>query len=172
MGVSCMKRGTPALDRFRLLAAVLVVAIHTSPLSTYTALGDFYLTRVLGRVAVPFFLMVSGYFLAKGNWQKTWTFWKKTALLYGVCILLYLPLNIYAGQLDGDFPRRLVTDGTFYHLWYFPGLLLGLPIARFLGRWGLRIALPAAGLLYLIGLGGDSYYGLVAQIPALKTGYD
>ena len=89
--------------------------------------------------------MVSGYFLAKGNWQKTWTFWKKTALLYGVCILLYLPLNIYAGQLDGDFPRRLVTDGTFYHLWYFPGLLLGLPIARFLGRWGLRIALPAAG---------------------------
>ena len=87
MGVSCMKRGTPALDRFRLLAAVLVVAIHTSPLSTYTALGDFYLTRVLGRVAVPFFLMVSGYFLAKGNWQKTWTFWKKTALLYGVCIL-------------------------------------------------------------------------------------
>lgn len=167
-----MKRGTPALDRFRLLAAVLVVAIHTSPLSTYTALGDFYLTRVLGRVAVPFFLMVSGYFLAKGNWQKTWTFWKKTALLYGVCILLYLPLNIYAGQLDGDFPRRLVTDGTFYHLWYFPGLLLGLPIARFLGRWGLRIALPAAGLLYLIGLGGDSYYGLVAQIPALKTGYD
>ena len=50
----------PALDRFRLAAAVLVAAIHTSPLTTYTALGDFYLTRVLGRVAVPFFLMVSG----------------------------------------------------------------------------------------------------------------
>ena len=64
-----MKRGAPALDRFRLLAAVLVVAIHTSPLTTYTALGDFYLTRVLGRVAVPFFLMVSGYFLAEKGWR-------------------------------------------------------------------------------------------------------
>lgn len=43
-----------ALDRFRLVAAVLVVAIHTSPLTTWSAAGDFWLTRVLGRVAVPF----------------------------------------------------------------------------------------------------------------------
>ena len=167
-----MRPGFPALDRFRLLAAALVVAIHTSPLATCSALGDFWLTRVLGRVAVPFFLMVSGYFLAEKGWRNTWTFWKKTAVLYGVCVLLYLPLNLYAGQLDGDFLRRLVTDGTFYHLWYFPGLLLGVPIARFLCRRGLRVALPAAGLLYLIGLGGDSYYGLTDQVPALKTVYD
>ena len=166
-----MRRPSPALDRFRLLAAVLVAAIHTSPLTTYTALGDFYLTRVLGRVAVPFFLMVSGYFLDQKGWRTVRAFWKKTALLYGVCVLLYLPLNLYAGQLDGDFFRRLVTDGTFYHLWYFPGLLLGIPIAWRLRRLGLRLALPLAGLLYLVGLGGDSYYGLAAQIPALETVY-
>ena len=167
-----MRPGSPALDRFRLLAAVLVVAVHTSPLTTYSVLGDFWLTRVLGRVAVPFFLMVTGYFLAEKGWRNTWTFWKKTALLYGLCILLYLPLNLYAGQLDGDFLRRLVTGGTFYHLWYFPGVLLGVPIAWQLRRLGLGIALPAAGLLYLIGLGGDSYYGLTAQVPALKAAYD
>ena len=166
-----MRRPSPVLDRFRLLAAVLVAAIHTSPLTTYTAPGDFYLTRVLGRVAVPFFLMVSGYFLDQKGWRTVWPFWKKTALLYGVCVLLYLPLNLYAGQLDGDFFRRLVTDGTFYHLWYFPGLLLGIPIAWRLRRLGLRLALPLAGLLYLVGLGGDSYYGLAAQIPALETVY-
>lgn len=161
-----------ALDVFRVAAAVLVVAIHTSPLTTYSPLGDFWFTRVLARVAVPFFLMVSGYFLAQKNWRTVWAFWKKTALLYGSYVLLYLPLNIYAGQLDGDFFRRLFTDGTFYHLWYFPGLLLGVPIAWALSRLGLRAALPLAGLLYLIGLGGDSYYGLISKIPALKTGYD
>ena len=69
-----MRPGFPALDRFRLLAAALVVAIHTSPLATCSALGDFWLTRVLGRVAVPFFLMVSGYFLAEKGWRNTWTF--------------------------------------------------------------------------------------------------
>ena len=162
----------PALDWFRLAAAVLVAAIHTSPLTTYTALGDFYLTRVLARTAVPFFLMVSGYFLDQKGWRTVRAFWKKTAVLYGACILLYLPLNLYAGQLDGDFFRRLVTDGTFYHLWYFPGLLLGVPIAWRLRRLGLRIALPAAGVLYLMGLGGDSYYGLIARVPWLKTAYD
>ena len=161
-----------ALDVFRVAAAVLVVAIHTSPLTTYWALGDFWFTRVLARVAVPFFLMVSGYFLARNNWRTVWTVWKKTALLYGLCVLLYLPLNAYAGQLDGDFFRRIFTDGTFYHLWYFPGLLLGVPIAWALSRLGLRAALPLAGLLYLIGLGGDSYYGLISRIPMLKAGYD
>lgn len=161
-----------ALDLFRVAAAVLVVAIHTAPLTTYSALGDFWLTRVLARVAVPFFLMVSGYFLARKNWRTVRAFWKKTALLYGLCVLLYLPLNAYAGQLDRDFFRRIFTDGTFYHLWYFPGLLLGVPIAWALSRLGLRTALPLAGLLYLIGLGGDSYYGLISRIPALKMGYD
>ena len=66
-----MSRRCPALDRFRLLSAVLVVMIHTSPLSSYTALGDFLLTRVLSRVAVPFFLMGSGYFLAQKDWTGT-----------------------------------------------------------------------------------------------------
>ena len=47
-----------------------------------------------------------------------------------------------------------------------------MPIAWGLRRLGLRTALPLAGLLYLIGLGGDSYYGLAAQVPALKTAYD
>ena len=148
----------PALDRFRLLAAILVVCVHTSPLASYTAAGDFWLTRVLGRVAVPFFLMCSGYFLARDGWHSTGRFWKKTAALYGICILLYLPLNWYAGQLT--FPGyllRLVTDGAFYHLWYFPALLVGVPIACFLRRFGMRPALSVAALLYLVGLGGGSY---------------
>ena len=62
-----MKAKTPALDRFRVAAAVLVAAIHTSPLTTYTADGDFWLTRVLARLAVPFFFLVTGYFLGRSD---------------------------------------------------------------------------------------------------------
>ena len=164
-------RTCPALDRFRLAAAVLVVCNHTSPLDSFSPAADFILTRVLARAAVPFFLMVSGYFLARQKGRAVWDFWRKTALLYIACAALYLPLNIYAGQLGGDFPRRFLADGTFYHLWYFPALLLGVPIAWALSRLGRRAALPLAGLLYLIGLGGDSYYGLAAQVPALEAAY-
>lgn len=49
-------------DRFRLAAAFLVIAIHTSPLASTSADADFFLTRVLARIAVPFFFMVTGHF--------------------------------------------------------------------------------------------------------------
>ena len=83
------RRGA-ALDLFRLAAVMLVVANHTSPLVSVSPLWDFWFTRVLARVAVPFFLMVSGYFLAKDQWRRTGVFLKKTCLLYGAAVLLYL----------------------------------------------------------------------------------
>ena len=158
----------PALDDFRLLAVILVVANHTR-----SADGEFlWLLTVLRRVAVPFFIMVSGYFLARGNWRSTGKFLTKTAMLYGVGVLLYLPLNCYAGQLSPDFFRRVIFDGSFYHLWYLPALLLGTPIAYYLSRFKPQAAIPIAGALYLIGLGGESYYGLVSGIPVLSTFYN
>lgn len=163
----------PVLDRFRLIAAFMVVCIHTSPLDSVTPLGDFVLTRIFCRVAVPFFLMISGHFLAAGQWRSLGRFWRKTLLLYGLAILLYLPLNWYTGSPSGwGWIKALLTDGTFYHLWYFPALLLGVPLARLLARLGMPAALTLAGVLYLIGLGGDSYYGLTAQVPALAQCYD
>ena len=77
-----MRRETALLDRFRLAAAVLVVCIHTSPLASFTAMGDFWLTRVLARVAVPFFLMTTGYFLGRRDWKGLSRQWKKLGLLY------------------------------------------------------------------------------------------
>lgn len=167
-------RRVPALDLFRLAAVVLVVMIHTSPLSDVSATADFWLTRVLARIAVPFFLMTTGYFLARSDWKRIGHQIKKLCLLYAISILLYLPINLYAGAIHGpvDLLKKLLIDGTFYHLWYFPATILGIVIAGRLSRYGLRIALPVAALLYLIGLGGDSYYGLVSQVPMLDGVYN
>lgn len=167
------RRRFAALDDFRLLAAALVVCIHTSPLTSFLPLGDFWLTRVLARVAVPFFFMVSGYFLAQKGWKTMGGFLKKIVLIYFGTVVLYLPLNWYNGGMPlARWPRALLVDGTFYHLWYFPAVILGVLVARQLWRLGLPWGLAIAGLLYLVGLGGDSYYGLVAQVPALKGLYE
>lgn len=74
---------------------------HTSPLADVSAMADFWLTRVLARVAVPFFLMTTGYFLSRNHWAGVGRQLKKLCLLYGVCILLYLPVNLYAGSFTG-----------------------------------------------------------------------
>ena len=122
------KRLSPALDRFRLLSALLVVCNHTSPLDSFAPGADFWLTRVLARVAVPFFFMVSGYFLSQRNWAHTGKFLKKTALVYALAVVLYLPLNWYNGGFASPLQwlQKLLLDGTLYHLWYFPAVLLGV----------------------------------------------
>ncbi|MCI8818021.1 MAG: acyltransferase, partial [Oscillibacter sp.] len=108
----------PVLDRFRLLAAVLVVCIHTGPLAGCNAAADFWLCRVFARIAVPFFLMVSGYFLEKDQWRGAERFLKKTLAIYAAAVLLYLPLNLYGGGYHlPEWGKRLFLDGTLYHLW-------------------------------------------------------
>lgn len=114
------------IEYFRVAAAFLVVAIHCSPLLTYSETADFIFTRVLARAAVPFFFMVTGYFVI-GKPEKTRKFLKKTGIIYLASILLYLPLNLYAGNFKGLTPgaalTQLLFEGTFYHLWYLPAAL-------------------------------------------------
>lgn len=158
-----------------MVAALLVVAIHTSPLASIDATADFLLTRVLARVAVPFFLMVSGVFALEDG-RALRRFLKRTLALYTMAILLYLPLGVYAGRYACMSPlkalRLLLFDGAFYHLWYFPACMAGAVIAHALSRmrWrtgGLLVALT----LYLAGLLGDSYWGMTAAAPALRRLY-
>lgn len=101
------------IDYFRFIAALLIVAIHTSPLSSFSETGNFIFTRIVARVAVPFFFMTSGFFLISRytcNAEKLGTFIKKTTLIYGVAILLYIPINVYNGYL----PIRNAMDTAVF----------------------------------------------------------
>lgn len=172
------------LDYFKIVAALLVIAIHTSPLTSINATADFVFTRVIARIAVPFFLMVTGYFIlpqylfgGSEDFKPIRRFLKKTLLLYAVAILLYLPVNIYAGHFRGagvyDVLRMIVFDGTLYHLWYLPASVLGMMLVFLLGHkfpfWSVA---AVALVLYGIGLFGDSYFGLSAACPVIRAGYD
>lgn len=170
----------PAIDAFRLAAALLVVAIHTSPLSSFSETGDFILTRIAARVAVPFFFLTTGFFLISRysrDGERLISFAKRTALLYGGSILLYLPLNLYNDyfQMEYVLPnliKDLAFDGTFYHLWYLPASILGAAIAwGLVKKWNYPGALALAGALYAAGLLGDGYYGLARRLPALRHFY-
>lgn len=171
------------IDKFRLVAALLVIAIHTAPFASVDESLDYVLTYGVGRIAVPFFLMTSGYFVLgpylKSGFRenkKYLQYLKKIGLLYGGCILLYAPLMWYAKKLPGNLfegVKMLVFDGTFYHLWYFPALLLGSVLTVGLlqcssKRWSIGIAFS----LYLFGLLGDSYYRISTDIPPLSAVYD
>lgn len=168
------------IDSFRMIAALLIIAIHTSPLGAYSELGDFILTRVIARIAVPFFFMTSGFFLISRyhfKLDKLGTFVKKTAQIYAAAIVLYIPVNIYNGyfKMENLLPniiKDIVFDGTLYHLWYLPASIIGGALAWYLvRRLGYRRAFAAAAALYVIGVFGDSYYGLIEKAPIISSFY-
>ncbi len=191
------------LDYFRLVAALLIVSIHTFPLLSISPEANFFLTHVLARVAVPFFLMTTGFFLMPGitnekeavkqktnlnsknifdtktvNKTRLNVFIKKTALLYGAAILLYLPVNIYTGAIKellspAGIIKGLVFEGTFYHLWYLPASILGVIIVCGLySKLKPGAVLGVTTFLYLLALLGDSYYGISEQVAFLNGFYN
>ena len=174
------EKSYPGIDVFRIVAAVMIIAIHTYPLASYGENADYYFTHVLCRIAVPFFFTASGFFLFRmGTYDgKIRTqFLKKMAGLYLFAIILYLPVNIYTGffktkNLFPEMMKDLIFDGTFYHLWYLPAAILGACIAwQCIKRVGTVGAIYVAAILYLIGLFGDSYYGIAEKLPILNALY-
>ena len=106
MELYLVSKPSGSLDYFRMVAALLVIAIHTSPLASCSAQADFILTRIIARVAVPFFLMITGrlllpqYIFGKSMDNRPFVqFVRKTLCLYAAAIGIFLPVNLYAGQL-------------------------------------------------------------------------
>lgn len=179
------------LDIFRMAAAFLVIAIHTAPLDSFSRNADFLFTGILARVAVPFFFMVTGHFIASRFFNRNETIpghepvgsrltirpktlllptLKKLGLLYMAATILYLPVAVYAGYYDHmtatGFFRMVFFDGTFYHLWYFPASMIGLALLYAMSRFmSLTAATIVSVFLYAIGLSGDSYFGIASRLP-------
>jgi len=166
-------------DTFRLIAAFMIVAIHTYPLTILSENIDYIFTRVLFRIAVPFFFMITGYFVlpvALKEKEKLKTYTLKITKIYGISMLIFLPLNLYNHYFSNTnwvgILKDIFVNGTFYHLWYFPALLLGIWITYYLLKIkNKRIKISVFLLLYMIGLFGDSYYGLIKNISFIEPLY-
>ncbi|MGO4537586.1 serine racemase VanT catalytic subunit [Paenibacillus sp. 2TAB19] len=177
------------IDWFKIVAALLVIAVHTGPLMTYSPDADFLLTGIAARIAVPFFFIASGYFFflkkmndeSNRNSKSLHRYALRTGKLYVIAIIIYIPINVYAGYFSAaeagfswaGLTSDLIFNGTFYHLWYLPASILGMYITYALyNHLSLKGMLIAAAGLYAIGLLGDSYYGLTATNDTLLKLYD
>ncbi len=175
------EKGYTGIDWFRIAAALLVMVIHISPFAVFGDMPDFLSSRVIARIAVPFFFVTSGFFLEKGldsRKDKLVRYTKTTLQLYLAAIIIYLPVNVYMGYFKQApllpvIIKDLLFDGTMYHLWYFPAAILGAWAAGgMIKKTGKKKALLIALVLYGIGLLGDSYYGLASQSSVLHGLYD
>ena len=97
-----------------MIAAFLIVAIHTSPLASLSPTADFIFTRITSRVAVPFFFMVTGFFIISGYLNTFLEIGRDTAV--AVCILsltfgiFYVCALRYLKQDNPDIKGRAWTE--------------------------------------------------------------
>ena len=172
------------IDLFKFIAAFLVITIHTDPLSFYSNTSNFILTRIISRLAVPFFFISAGYLFfikltedKKENYKLLFQYIKRILIIYIASIIIYVPLNIYNGHFKyysniTNILKDLIFNGTMYHLWYLPGLMIGVLISYLLiSKFNINIALLISIALYVIGLLGDSYYGITQNIGWLRYIY-
>lgn len=181
-----MSNRKPGIDLFRIIASVMVIGIHTAPFLFISKEVDQLTTLTLFRVAVPFFFMTTGYFLvgplvlkpAYLNQMKVRCFILKISQIYVLSILLFLPLSVMNGTLEKnmtvfDMVKILLFKGSFYHLWYFPGIIIGLLLICLLLKFlSFNYVFLISSLLYVVGLGGDSFYGLSKQLILLEKFYN
>ena len=151
------KKNYNGIDLIKFLCAIMVFIIHIPPfqgeVSEFAKDVNFGLQHVACRVAVPFYFVSSGFFLFKkmpvnkldNEIIKTYCF--KILRLLGVWHIL------------------LFVGGTG-HLWYLGATVIAIILLSlcFHSRIKLGYIYVIACVLYLIGLFGDSYYGIIAPL--------
>ena len=181
------------LDLFRFLSSIIIIVLHVRPFFTVSYEIDMAINNIIGRVCVPFFFFISGYFAAKQEQKKPdyiRSYIRSMIPVYLLWSAVYLPWSLslaapYIQQVSGllctiGLPTAiqnllllllvplavivaLLYSGVYYHLWYFPALLLSMLVLRWWKRkYSLRVLLTVSFVLLLFGA-TETYYGFCGQ---------
>ncbi len=166
------------VDAVKFIMAVCVIILHTHPLEGINHTLNFITADVLGRVAVPFFFMATGFLLAQR--KEDGYFFERDHVkkyvyrilkLYIIWTAIYLPVIIYKNIIDSGEGLRygiltsirdFIFVGSYGHLWYLPATAVGVVAVFFLTeKIGERWSGILLFFLFLAGLLAQSYYGLL-----------
>jgi len=168
------------IDVLRLAFTVAVVMIHTMAFQSINE--DLRIATSMGicRIAVPFFFMVSGYFLynrIKSKDEPKLTL-KRLLILYVSWVLIEIvtlfPLVLTSlGAPLIIIIQRLLFIGITGSLWYISSLIIAIfIIAPLLKRDKIFLLLLIGFVLYLFGITGDTYFRLFEKTminPLIKV---
>ena len=164
------------LDMMRYIFAIVVVLVHMRPFLGYNDQLDLVFNYIVGRVCVPLFFITTGYFCAKKEKEEPGYIHnhiKNTLRFYLVWSIIYIPFGLQALEtIHIELPIYALPfavlvgffyTGTFYHLWYFPALILALMILRFWTKHFPIKYLLVVSLFFLILGATETYFGFLPE---------
>ena len=163
-----------AVNILRMVCAYLVIVIHLMAFQVFGDGARYVTSEFICRIAVPFFFITAGYFFYRkvnkeGYFKK---YIMKLIKVYVIATIIYSILYVpylYPAFVQGGLGYTLKVffvnsiSGT---MWYFPTLILSISIVYiFLKKNLIKPLMGISAILLLIGLMGDSYYGLIVNTP-------
>jgi surface polysaccharide O-acyltransferase-like enzyme len=174
-----------AVDVFRVLAILAVIALHTARHEGPGAVGSAFDTATFmnqaARFAVPLFFILSGYFWSAKCHGRADYLRCSLALVKRVLVLYLVWCAVYFLVSEADTIRRfgalgslaewaarlramrggyatLFLQGAKVHLWFLPALAAAALVSgALLSRQRVRTLFVLAVVLYAIGLAGKAY---------------
>lgn len=169
------------VDVLRLVFAIGVAAIHTMAFQSINENLRIATSMGVCRIAVPFFFIVSGYFLYNriNSEKEPKATLKRLLILYltwvGIELILLLPMVLSNLNIPTIIlVKRLLLMGVTGSLWYISSLIITIFIVSPLLKRDKIIPLLIIGvILYLFGTIGDTYYGFFenTMISSLNSAY-
>lgn len=167
-----------SIDLFRYICSVMVVIIHTSPLSEYNPQISYFLTNIFPRIAVPFFFSVSGYFYIKKLEAGTARFLpyiSRLVTVYGIWSCLYFGISFLEWGHSSlrtfliSCPTQFFITGSSEHFWFFPALILSVSLVTLIYKLRLqKLLLPMSLLCYALGCFSCAYYTVFSELALFR----
>lgn len=186
------KKEYAGIDIAKIICAYLVVAIHIPVFgpseNESIKLLDFAISNCLARIAIPFFFVASGFFLFRKMTPEHFDavparkYVLRILRLYILWTLIYLPLSIslmrenghfLGGSMVLEFIRNFFLTGSYTHLWYMNALIFDVIFISILlkNRISPRHIFTFSLVMYIIGLFGDAYFGMIAPLATKLPGF-
>ena len=135
-----------SIDVLKIILAFFVVFLHMNFLKETYPLLSYILVNGLFRIAVPVFLVITGFYffhIDNAKKLKKWLF--RTFLLYAIWMLIYVSY-----WKDNEQIWLTIIFG-YHHLWYLIGTFFSGLILYFLRNQSSRLLLTLAIFLFLFG---------------------
>lgn len=141
-----------ALDILKLSMAFMVVGIHAEFLRDISVDWSYFTAYGIFRIAVPVFLLISGfYFYQTLESNKTVLWFKRCLLLYGFWMLVYSIFWFKPAELTLKmFFIQLIVG--YYHLWYVAGMIGAAVILLFMRRFNSPALIFISLAIYAMGV--------------------
>lgn len=138
-----------SIDYLKLVLAFLVVLLHLNFLSKNSPELSYVLVNGLFRLAVPLFLVITGYYFYNIDNKekfKNWLF--RIGIMYAIWMLIYSPFWFKFNNLINSV---VVIFFGYFVLWYLIGVLFSGTILYFLRNIRTNTLLFIALTLYVVG---------------------